>query len=118
MNPTPDDAFPPQAVRCAIYTRKSSSEGLEQAFSSLDAQREAALAYIHSQQPTGWLALPQRYEDGGWTGSNLDRPALQQLLADIRAGRIAGLTSLSLLCVWPVASLYGSALRRVRMPTA
>jgi site-specific DNA recombinase len=88
MKPNPHDALLSQAVRCAIYTRKSSTEGLEQAFSSLDAQREAALAYIASQQPAGWLALPHRYDDGGCTGSNLDRPALQQLLEDIRAGRM------------------------------
>src|SRR6516162_10007977 len=75
-------------VRCAIYTRKSTEEGLDQAFNSLDAQREAAEAYIHSQAHAGWTALPARYDDGGYSGSNLDRPALQRLLAEIQAGQI------------------------------
>jgi site-specific DNA recombinase len=81
-------SLPTAPVRCAIYTRKSTEEGLDQDFNSLDAQREAAQAYIHSQTHAGWTCLPQRYDDGGYTGSNLDRPALQQLLADIRAGEI------------------------------
>jgi DNA invertase Pin-like site-specific DNA recombinase len=68
--------------------RRPSAEGLDQEFSSLDPQREAAVAYIASQQPEGWRLLPQHYDDGGCTGANLDRPALQQLLADIRAGTI------------------------------
>src|SRR5712692_8090290 len=67
-------------VRCAIYTRKSTEEGLDQDFNSLDAQREAAEAYIRSQAHAGWTCLPERYDDGGYTGSNLDRPALQRLL--------------------------------------
>jgi site-specific DNA recombinase len=75
-------------VRCAVYTRKSTEEGLEQAFNSLDAQREAAEAYIASQQQEGWTCLPQRYDDGGFTGANIDRPALQRLLADMAAGHI------------------------------
>jgi hypothetical protein len=75
-------------VRCAIYTRKSSEEGLEQEFNSLDAQRESAEAYIASQRGEGWVAVPVRYDDGGYTGGNTDRPALQRLLADIEAGRI------------------------------
>src|SRR5580700_7015557 len=75
-------------VRCAIYTRKSTEEGLEQAFNSLDAQREAAQAFIHSQAQAGWRCLPQRYDDGGFTGGNVERPALQRLLADIEAGLI------------------------------
>src|SRR6516225_9705971 len=75
-------------VRCAIYTRKSTEEGLDQDFNSLDAQREAAEAYIHSQAHAGWTCLPNRYDDGGYTGSNLDRPALQRLLADIEAGQL------------------------------
>lgn len=74
--------------RCAIYTRKSSEEGLEQAFNSLDAQRDACEAYIRSQRHEGWVSLPTRYDDGGLSGGTLDRPALQQLLADIRAGRV------------------------------
>src|SRR4051794_29729204 len=78
----------PVPVRCAIYTRKSTEEGLEQDFNSLDAQREAGQAYIHSQRAEGWLCLPARYDDGGFTGATLDRPALKRLLADIQAGLI------------------------------
>src|SRR5437879_5212814 len=74
--------------RCAIYTRKSSEEGLEQAFNSLHAQREACEAYIQSQRHEGWTCLPQAYDDGGLSGATLDRPALQQLLADIQEGRV------------------------------
>src|SRR5499425_2189641 len=81
-------AAPTSPLRCAIYTRKSTEEGLDQDFNSLDAQREAAEAYIHSQAHAGWTALPARYDDGGYSGSNLDRPALQRLLADIQAGQI------------------------------
>ncbi len=75
-------------VRCAIYTRKSSEEGLEQEFNLLDAQREAAEAYIGSQQHEGWQCLPDRFDDGGYTGGNMDRPALRRLMADIQAGRV------------------------------
>ena len=75
-------------VRCAIYTRKLSEEGLEQAFNSLDAQREACAAYIDSQRHEGWLALDDRYDDGGYSGGTLERPALQRLIRDIEAGRI------------------------------
>src|SRR5947209_9723302 len=74
--------------RCAIYTRKSSEEGLEQDFNSLAAQREACEAFIRSQQHEGWLLARNRYDDGGFSGGNLDRPALQRLLVDIRTGRI------------------------------
>src|ERR1700736_5773188 len=74
--------------RCAIYTRKSSEEGLEQEFNSLAAQREACEAYIRSQQHEGWVFAKTRYDDGGFSGGNMERPALQGLLADIRAGRI------------------------------
>ncbi|PJK28011.1 recombinase family protein, partial [Minwuia thermotolerans] len=77
-----------RSVRCAIYTRKSSEEGLEQAFNSLDAQREACAAYIRSQQHEGWMELPSHYDDGGFSGGSMDRPALVALLDDIRAGRI------------------------------
>ena len=73
-------------VRCAIYTRKSTEEGLDQAFNTLDAQREAAEAYINSQRQEGWVALPQKYDDGGYTGANMDRPALKRLLADVESG--------------------------------
>jgi site-specific DNA recombinase len=75
-------------VRCAIYTRKSTEEGLEQEFNSLDAQRESAEAFIRSQTHEGWTCLPERYDDGGFTGGNMERPALQRLLADIRAGKV------------------------------
>ena len=74
-------------VRCAVYTRKSTEEGQRQ-FTSLDAQREAAEAYIASQAHEGWLCLPDRYDDGGFTGGNMDRPALAQLLTEIRAGKV------------------------------
>src|SRR5712672_447127 len=74
-------------VRCAIYTRKSSEEGLEQQFNSLQAQREACEAFINSQRHEGWVCLRTAYDDGGLSGATMDRPALQQLLADITAGR-------------------------------
>ncbi|ODS01872.1 hypothetical protein AUC71_02960 [Methyloceanibacter marginalis] len=74
--------------RCAIYTRKSSEEGLDQEFNSLQAQREACEAFITSQKSEGWQVLPTSYDDGGWSGGTLDRPALQQLLADIRASKV------------------------------
>jgi DNA invertase Pin-like site-specific DNA recombinase len=75
-------------VRCAIYCRKSSEEGLEQSFNSLDAQREACAAYVDSQRHEGWLALEDRYDDGGYSGGTLERPALQRLIRDIEAGRV------------------------------
>ena len=75
-------------VRCAIYTRKSSEEGLEQDFNSLHAQREACAAYILSQASEGWSLLPEEYDDGGLSGGTLERPGLQRLLADMEAGRI------------------------------
>jgi site-specific DNA recombinase len=75
-------------IRCAIYTRKSSDEGLEQDFNSLDAQREACAAYIASQKHEGWVELPDRYDDGGFSGGTMERPGLKQLLADIRAKRV------------------------------
>ena len=74
--------------RCALYTRKSSEEGLGQEFNSLDAQREACDAYVRSQSGEGWKVLPKRYDDGGFSGGSMERPALQRLLGDIRAGRI------------------------------
>ena len=75
-------------MRCAIYTRKSSEEGLEQAFNSLDAQREACAAFVLSQKHEGWMVLPALYDDGGFSGGTMDRPALQRLLSDIRAGQV------------------------------
>ena len=78
----------PTQMRCAIYTRKSTDEGLDKDFNSLDAQRESGESFITSQRAEGWVALPQLYEDGGYTGANMDRPALKQLLADVAAGLI------------------------------
>src|SRR5713101_2197804 len=84
QNSTPSRA----KVRCAVYTRKSTEEGLEQEFNSLDAQRESGEAYIRSQVGEGWELLPTRYDDGGFTGGNMDRPALKRLMADIAAGKV------------------------------
>lgn len=87
----PEDSGPsrsPSSSRCAIYTRKSSEEGLQQEFNSLHAQREACEAYIQSQRHEGWEVLPTAYDDGGWSGGSLERPALKALLADIEAGLI------------------------------
>jgi site-specific DNA recombinase len=75
-------------IRCAIYTRKSTEEGLQQEFNSLDAQRESAEAYIASQKSEGWVCLPDKYNDGGFTGGNLDRPAVKRLMTDIEAGKV------------------------------
>ena len=74
--------------RCACYVRKSVEDGLEQEFNSLDAQREACENYIASQKGNGWICLPQRYDDGGFSGGNTKRPALQQLLDDCEAGLV------------------------------
>ena len=74
--------------RCAVYTRKSHEEGLEQDYNSLDAQRDAAMNYIASQSSNGWVCVPESYDDGGYSGGNTNRPALQRLMADIRAGLI------------------------------
>ena len=76
-------------MRCAIYTRKSSEEGLEQSFNSLDAQREACEAYIKSQHHEGWRLIATRYDDGGYSGGNTDRPALKRLMADIQTGKVS-----------------------------
>src|SRR5579864_3465063 len=76
------------AVRCAIYTRKSSEEGLEQSFNSLDAQREACHAYILSQKNEGWRPIETHYDDGGYSGGSLERPSLKRLLEDIDSGKI------------------------------
>jgi site-specific DNA recombinase len=74
------------STRCAIYTRKSTEEGLEQSFNTLDAQRDAGESFINSQHSEGWVALPQKYDDGGYTGANMDRPALKRLLSDVQSG--------------------------------
>jgi len=79
---------PVRKLRCAIYTRKSSEEGLEMEFNSLDAQREAGLAYIQSQKSEGWMLVGDRYDDGGFSGGTMERPALQRLLRDVEAGAV------------------------------
>ena len=78
-----------KTVNCAIYTRKSTTDGLEQDFTTLDAQRESCESYITSQKNEGWVALAEKYDDGGFTGANTDRPALQRLIADIKTGKIS-----------------------------
>jgi DNA invertase Pin-like site-specific DNA recombinase len=75
-------------VRCAIYTRKSSEEGLEQEFNSLDAQRDSGESFVRSQAGEGWVVLAERYDDGGFSGGNTERPGLQRLLADVEAGKV------------------------------
>jgi site-specific DNA recombinase len=77
-----------QYVRCAVYTRKSSEEGLEQSFNSLEAQREACHAFILSQKHEGWAVLTSHYDDGGFSGGTMERPALKQLLIDVHAGKV------------------------------
>jgi len=76
------------AVRCVIYTRKSTDENLDREFNTLDAQRAAGESYIASQRDEGWIALPEIYDDGGFSGANTQRPALQRLLADVDAGKV------------------------------
>lgn len=78
----------PAVQKCAIYTRKSHEKGLEQEFNTLDAQRESCLAYITSQKSEGWIPVKQLYDDGGYSGGTMDRPALQQLMEDIKTGKI------------------------------
>jgi site-specific DNA recombinase len=106
---SPSAPTTPKSVRWAIYTRKSTEEGLEQEFNSLDAQREAGEAYIRSQAGEGWLCLPDRFDDGGFTGGNMDRPALTRLLAAIEAGQIDGVV------VYKVDRLSRSLLDFARM---
>ena len=88
MTKSPAPTKPIRKLRCAVYTRKSTEEGLEMEFNSLDAQREACEAYIASQKSEGWVELADRYDDGGFSGGTLERPALTRLLADIENGRI------------------------------
>ena len=78
----------PSTLKCAIYTRKSSEEGLDQAYNSLDAQRDACEAYISSQQHEGWSLIAEHYDDGGFSGGSMERPGLKALLADIALGKI------------------------------
>jgi DNA invertase Pin-like site-specific DNA recombinase len=96
-------------IPCAIYTRKSNAEGLEQEFNSLDAQREAVEKYIESQRGEGFTALPDRYDDGGFTGGNTDRPALKKLMEDVRAGKVGAI------CVYKVDRLSRSLLDFVKL---
>ncbi len=96
-------------LRCAIYTRKSHEEGLDQDFNSLDAQREAGEAYIESQKLQGWRALPTRYDDGGFSGGTMERPALKQLLADIDDGKV------DLIVVYKIDRLSRSLLDFMKM---
>src|SRR5262249_23790808 len=85
----PQTTSPPaRRLHCAIYTRKSTEEGLDQEFNSLDAQREACSSYIASQRAEGWIALPTPYDDGGFSGATLERPALKRLIADIETGLV------------------------------
>jgi site-specific DNA recombinase len=77
-----------KVIRCAIYTRKSTEEGLDQAFNSLDAQREACAAFIASQRHEGWIEVSEIYDDGGFSGGNMERPAMQQLMEDVRMGKV------------------------------
>jgi DNA invertase Pin-like site-specific DNA recombinase len=91
MSTTPEvaaDCSPKTRLRCAIYTRKSTEEGLNQPFNSLEAQRESGEAYVLSQRHAGWTLIAERYDDGGYTGGNLERPALQRLLVDVQAGHV------------------------------
>jgi site-specific DNA recombinase len=90
MSKKPPIIVPPprQKLRCAVYTRKSSEEGLEMEFNSLEAQRESCEAYVASQRAGGWILVPDRYDDGGFSGGTLDRPALKRLLTDIEAGKV------------------------------
>jgi site-specific DNA recombinase len=84
----PMPAAAPKQIRAAVYTRKSTEEGLDQEFNTLDAQREAGESYITSQRHDGWTVVPDRYDDGGFTGANMDRPAVKRLLADVQAGKV------------------------------
>jgi DNA invertase Pin-like site-specific DNA recombinase len=84
----PMASVPREKLRCAVYTRKSSEEGLEMEFNSLEAQREACEAYVVSQRAEGWVLVPDRYDDGGFSGGTLERPALKRLRADIEAGKV------------------------------
>ena len=102
-----------KAIRCAIYTRVSTEQGLEQDFNSLDAQHDASQAYVRSQAHAGWTLLRAKYDDGGFSGGNTDRPALQRLLQDVRAGKIVS-TGRGISSLWGVqfSPLGGLAISR------
>jgi DNA invertase Pin-like site-specific DNA recombinase len=104
----------PKPQRCAIYTRKSTEHNLDLEFNSLDAQREACEAYIKSQAHEGWRLVPDRYDDGGLSGASLDRPALQNLLANVRAGNINTVVGLQGRSPHPLARRLRQAGRVVR----
>src|ERR1700681_3714993 len=106
----PDHARAGLIVRCAIYTRKSSDEGLEQEFNSLDAQREACEAYIISQRHAGWIALADMYDDGGVSGGTMERPVLKRLLEDITAGKVQIVVVYKIPWAW-IATSSGGRLR-------
>ena len=112
----PDRQKSGQIFRCAIYTRKSSEDGLEQEFNSLDAQREACEAYITSQRHDGWVALADMYDDGGFSGGTMERPALKRLLADIKAGKVQTRRRLQGRPADPVARRFRQDRRRPRRP--
>lgn len=88
QTPANANSTTPRPIRCAIYTRKSTEEGLDAEFNSLDAQREAGEAFVASQRHEGWVVSPERYDDGGFSGGSIERPALQRLLADVAANRV------------------------------
>src|SRR4051812_42067897 len=75
-------------IRCAIYTRKSTEEGLQQEFNTLDAQRESGEAFVKAHKEEGWVCISDRYDDGGYTGANLERPGMERLRADVEAGKV------------------------------
>ena len=95
-------------VRCAIYTRVSTDQGLEQDFNSLDAQYDASQAYIRSQAHAGWTLVRSNYDDGGFSGGNTDRPALQRLLDSVRAGKVDIIVVYSLLAIRLAIRSYSS----------
>jgi hypothetical protein len=108
--PAPDTNRTPAKLRCAIYTRKSSEEGLEQDFNSLDAQREACEAYIASQKREGWSVINEMYDDGGFSGATMERPAFQHLLSDVSAGQISKAEGQRI----PAVALETLVIRRIR----
>ncbi len=103
---------PAGPVRCAIYTRKSTTEGLDSDFNTLDAQRESAEHYIRAQAHQNWTILPARYDDGGFTGANIERPALERLMDDIERGAV------DLVIVYKVDRLSRSLLDFARLTDA
>jgi len=103
----------PSIVRCAIYTRKSTDENLDSDFNSLDAQRESAENFIRSQALEGWMALPDRYDDGAYSGATLERPALKKLMDDVEQGKIDAIViyKLDRLCILtPLLCFYIGAI--------